>query len=598
MATVTKGSSYYYQNSNGGVSAVVGYESKTRRVCRISFTLDASATDLTVKLYASPGNVDYRNCQIYMAVSEASDAYVNHTGTDGTFLGSWSASGTKTATISGLKLYPNTTYYLWFYHYADSYAWLYVYNSNITLTASGTVESNMDVNMYLSPEGKWYYSGDGINKFNAVVGGTTVATNANDLKYAAIPGTSYSITPIAGTGYHNYNDTVPLTGTYGDSDFSVGLWFAKNQLYLHFGPHGGYPTASGYGVSDTEWIRKDGKNVLGVKYYGDTIILPTAESMGLVKPGYTFSHWATYHDSVGTVGTKTFTAGGSYSASEFQDRYDSSRTVNTYSGVNCCLIAVWVSNEYTYILDPNGGEVSTPTLSVYYPQSFFDDMPYPTWEGRKFTRWYADIGTNGPINLGRAYMYTSELTLYLDAYMDDWSAFNNMRLISCTHYGGWNIESNNGYIQFTMYDSGVGYKPVLTSILGSDLSPGWHNFKMLFDGTKMYGYVDNVLQGTTENFTSGKIGYCRNNSIWIGAEAAESMSVYDSTFPLFPGYIGRVWIGDTYDAQAGNLLAEFPIAVQNVTLYADWTICEYAYVKVDGEWKLGKIYFKHDGNWD
>lgn len=62
MATVTKGSSYYYQNSNGGVSSVVGYESSTRRVCRTSFTLDASATDLTVKLYASTGNVSYRNC--------------------------------------------------------------------------------------------------------------------------------------------------------------------------------------------------------------------------------------------------------------------------------------------------------------------------------------------------------------------------------------------------------------------------------------------------------------------------------------------------------------------------------------------------------
>jgi hypothetical protein len=74
-----------------------------------------------------------------MAVSTDSSAYVNHTGTDGTFLGSWSGTATKEATITGLSLVPGTQYYLWFYHYADKYAWLYAYNDNLTLTASDPI---------------------------------------------------------------------------------------------------------------------------------------------------------------------------------------------------------------------------------------------------------------------------------------------------------------------------------------------------------------------------------------------------------------------------------------------------------------------------
>ena len=211
MATVTKGSSYYYQDSKGGVSQVVGYESKTRRVCRTAFTVDSPCTDLTVKLYASLGNVDYRNCQIYIAVSESDTAYVGHTGTDGTFLGSWSASGTKTATITGLVMMPGVTYYLWFYHYADAYAWLYVTNGNITLTASGTPYTDFDLNGYLDGVSRNSLSdanGTPFGTCDVYVNGTLVASDVSDYHDPELlMGSTYEYKDIKPTTGHTYNYT-------------------------------------------------------------------------------------------------------------------------------------------------------------------------------------------------------------------------------------------------------------------------------------------------------------------------------------------------------------------------------------------------------
>ncbi|MCI6542420.1 MAG: leucine-rich repeat protein [Firmicutes bacterium] len=133
------------------------------------------------------------------------------------------------------------------------------------------------------------------------------------------------------------------------------------------------------------------------------------------------------------------------------------------------------------------------------------------------------------VNLGRDYMYQDTLTVEVMAYMDDWSKYTtNMRLISCTEGGGWNVgEVLGGKIHFSCYDSGNGYKNVTTSMTFADLSAGWHTFKITFDGEYLRAYIDGQLVGTSEKYVSGKIGYA-SNSIFVGAEAGSS-----ATTPIF-----------------------------------------------------------------
>lgn len=454
---------------------------------------------------------------------------------------------------------------------------------------------NMDVNMYISGD-DWYYSGDGINKFNAVVGGTTVASNANDLNHRAVPGTSYSITPIAGTGYYNYNDTVPITGTYGNSDFSVALYFAKNYGYISLGPDGGVVTGSGYSIIANEWIYKNDTNPIGAKYYGDTVTLPTVASMGLHRPGYTFSHWQAYHDGYGVTGL-TYSDGGTYNMTEFHDRFDSSLTVSNYNGVNCALIAIWVPNSYTITLDPNGGSIDSTSQTVNYSNGKYTSLPTPTLAGKKFKGWFADIGNNGPIHLGRDYMLFKSATgigVSLDAYMEDWSSVGTATLISCTNNGGWNLWFNSGSLISEVWDSVNGaYTTINVGVTGSELSSGWHRFGIsISESVGIMIDVDgkwNVISSTL-----GELGYYRYNSMWLGAEASGNATAYDDN--IFPGLIRNFTIENKYTGITSTL-GGFAIPCQDITLYADWETAPYMYVKVDGEWKLGQAGIKLGDDW-
>ena len=153
---------------------------------------------------------------------------------------------------------------------------------------------------------------------------------------------------------------------------------------------------------------------------------------------------------------------------------------------------------------------------------------------------------NDFINLGREYMYTDAITVSLWAYMDNWADYGtssgngNMRLISCTEGGGWNIESSDdNNIHIVAYDRGVGYKGV---ILGkwTTLSSGWHHFAFTFDGEYLKGYLDGELKGTSSKFASGEIAYNSTNSIFIGAEPNNSPTTPYGQY--FKGKIRNVFI--------------------------------------------------------
>lgn len=594
MATVTKGSSYYYQDSKGGVSQVVGYESKTRRVCRTAFTVDSPCTDLTVKLYASLGNVEYRNCQIYMAVSESDTAYVGHTGTDGTFLGSWNASGTKTATITNLILLPNVTYYLWFYHYADSYAWLYVTNGNITLTASGTPYTTFDVNGLL--DGTSVNNISGYGTCDVYINGSLASNDCSDYYSSTIlMNSTYEVKDIKATTGHTYKgvDSGSTSGTLGINGASLRLSFNTNYVSRLYHPNQGIVTNTSYTQNEYGWIMSGGTYRFDNLYYGNSHDCYDASTFGLIRPGYSFSGWLLDSNAGNPPYSgvyKIFDETTAYASTEFHKMGDPNTTTATVGVDNFTsyLSAQWTPNNYTITFDASGGSAVSARTVAYSNGSY--SLPTTTYTGRKFKRWYADIGANGPINLGRDYMYTNGIDIYLEAYMDDWTQFGDMRLISCTESGGWNIEPDGGYIKFTMYDAGVGYKYVKSTTKWADLTPGWHLFRMIFSSGYMAGYIDHAYQGQV---ALTAIGYNATNSIFIGGEATSSNTA--SSGGQFTGYIGNVSITNGGVNPPTN---NFPIPIQNITLYAEWEPCDWMYIKVNGAWKLGRVLYKEGGEWN
>lgn len=467
----------------------------------------------------------------------------------------------------------------------------------VSATLHYTSTYNIDVNMYREDEDKWYYSGDGINKFHADVGGKRVATSANDLGYAAAPGTSYSITPVPATGYH-YTSTQggsAISGTYPTSDFSVNLRFGKNYVVPMYKYNGGLVTKSPYYAHSDGYVYNSntGNPWHHTYYYGNDGDPYNATSFGLVKPGYTFAQWKNQYS--GTI----FNQDTKYAATAYTG--DGGQTVSTHHNFGSTLIAQWTPNNYTYTLDASGGTVSSTSVTAPYSNGTYA-LPTPTKTGYKFKGWYADIGANGPINLGLDYKFdgATGIAVQLDAYMDDWSTISTATLISCTNGGGWNLWFSNGVLLAEIYDSGIGgYQVINTGLHSNQLQPGWHRFKLVISNNTTLGcsiLVDSSQCGGTV-ILSGGLNYnsAKNSTLWLGAEASGGLDVYDGY--VFPGYIRHFSIENKYSGVTELSANTFATPCQNITLYADWEPCDTVYVKVDNRWRKGAITLKDNNAW-
>ena len=283
----------------------------------------------------------------------------------------------------------------------------------------------------------------------------------------------------------------------------------------------------------------------------------TTSANGITVPtraGYTFGG---YYTAANGEGTQYIDANGKLTSSASATNFSSNGT----------LYAKWTANNYTLTFNANGGSVSTTTKSVTYGQTY-TDLPTPTRTGYTFKGWYATFnGNNNYINLGRDYMHQNKISIHLSAYKDDWSS-GNKKTISCTEGGGWNIENNAGKIQFANYDSGVGYKVATSNVTWASLSAGWHDFDIIFDGTYTYGYLDGNKIATSVAYTSGKIGYWPNNSVFVGAEAGGSQTTPAGEY--FTGYVGNVIIKNDSNLIARTTYNTIVAPAQNLTLYARW----------------------------
>ena len=237
---------------------------------------------------------------------------------------------------------------------------------------------------------------------------------------------------------------------------------------------------------------------------------------------------------------------------------------------NIILGADWTVNQYTLTFNANGGSVSSTSKKVTYGQTY-SDLPTPTRTGYTFTGWGVSLDGSSFVNMGRDYMFTNSLSFHAEAYMDDWSSYvtTNMRIVSCTQSGGWNIENSGNNIQFPIYDKGVDYVIVNDKKAWSSLSSGWHSFDIVFDGSKLYAYIDGASYGSSDPITSGQIGYNSTNSLFIGAEAGSSATTPASGY--FNGQIRNFIVKNASSRITSGLTTSISAPAQDLTLNAIWT---------------------------
>ena len=244
------------------------------------------------------------------------------------------------------------------------------------------------------------------------------------------------------------------------------------------------------------------------------------------------------------------------------------------------LYAVWAANTYVMTLDENNRS-NLKTKNVVYDQPYGTfDVPsktgytYVGWRvGKRLIDEKTFNGSSDYINLGRTYMYTNKITVMARAYMDDWTQYKNgMRIISCTEGGGWNLEQGGEYLQFAIYDSGVGYRVAKSNISFANLASGWHTFVATFDGEYARLYIDGIGVGKSAKFSSGKIGYHASNSILVGAEAGSSSSPVGS---YFKGKISYISIFNSSNYYTKDTVSSAKCPAYDTVAVAHWTPNKY-----------------------
>lgn len=498
--------------------------------------------------------------------------------------------------FSSSAIKANTTYYLYIMRYiksgdSTSSGWTRGPVSAATATLDYVSTAYLDVNGYLDGS-----ANGGLSSFgtcDVYVGGTLRGNDVADFYQAYTIGSSYEIKDIKATTGHNYVgvNSGSLTGTIASGGTSVRLAFNTNYVVPFYAPNGGIVTSTSYYTQDGLIYRaSDSVPWFHTISYGNSDDPYNATTFELIRPGYTFNQWKVYSSG------KVMDQDTSYASTDYAYTYDPAYTTANLNNFQSRLEAQWNPNTYTITLDPNGGSITSTSQNVTYSNGAYTSLPTPTNSGKKFTGWFADIGNNGPINLGRDYMYdsTSGVGVYFQAYMDNWSTGSTMVLISSTNNGGWNLFFDaDGNLQSDVWDSdNAAYTRLTYSNLASQLTAGWHTFGIsISESTDIMITVDGKWNVSA---ALGTLGYYSNNTMWLGAEASGNTTSHDNS--IFPGLIRNFTIENKYTGIV-NTLGGFAIPCQDVTLYADWESAPYMYIKVDGVWRLGKVDMKLGGQW-
>ncbi len=189
-----------------------------------------------------------------------------------------------------------------------------------------------------------------------------------------------------------------------------------------------------------------------------------------------------------------------------------------------------------------------------YISKFQDFVPSVFHRSKKMIDGRSDAvnfdGSSTHYEIEKSKQWSDCFTVNVWAAMTDWAEYNSktLRLFDCLEWenpiggnGGFNIESENGYISFAGYDVGratfnnaiansnktnTSQQKTWASLNSSEKTEQingktyyWHMFTYTFDGNFVRGYVDGQLVATSDVYV-GSMGYNSNaaNKIVVGAQ--------------------------------------------------------------------------------
>jgi len=127
---------------------------------------------------------------------------------------------------------------------------------------------------------------------------------------------------------------------------------------------------------------------------------------------------------------------------------------------------------------------------------------------------------------------TSQITYEAFAYLANWNVSNDMRILSKTETGGYQIGINEGIIGSGNVGSilwlGGAYRQV--KVARTTLSSGWHHLAFTCDGRYFRMYVDSVNVSTYDHGSVVSISYSNNNHFLVGAEPGGGTTVAGNYF--------------------------------------------------------------------
>ena len=117
---------------------------------------------------------------------------------------------------------------------------------------------------------------------------------------------------------------------------------------------------------------------------------------------------------------------------------------------------------------------------------------------------------------------TSAITLSVWA-TTDWQTTNNVRLLSKTESGGWQLSINDdpagNRVGMTIHVGGT-YR--YCTVLKTSIVSGYHNLVGTCDGRYLYLYIDGIQVSSLDLGSTMALTYSNNNDLIIGAEAGAS----------------------------------------------------------------------------
>ncbi len=438
------------------------------------FTVEPKQTTVTVTFDANGGSVSTTSKTV--TVGSTYGDLPTPTRTGYSFSGWYTTSGGGSQVTSSTTV-TNTSNHTLYAHWS-AYPYTVYFNAN-----GGSVSTSSKTVYYGSTYGDlptptrtgysfagWYTASSGGSQ---ITSSTTVSTASNHTLYAHWnTGNNYTVTfdPNGGS-VSTSSKSVTYGSTYGTlptptrTGYSFDGWYTASSGGSLVTASTTVTTASNHTLY-AHWI---------VNEY--LVTFDRNDGSGLSEG----SIWVIYGNTYGWLPTPTRTGysfAGWYTASSGGSQVTSSTTVTTAS--NHTLYARWKANTYTVTLDPNGGSISTDSITVTYGKSY-GELPEPTWYGHIFICWFMEDGT--VITASTKVTTDSDHTLYAAWEEDE----ENPDL-----FDGW-IEWNDSLLQYkgaTPYvvADGMAWEPRFTVYdgYGDEVDPSCYT----------YEYRENVNAGT------------------------------------------------------------------------------------------------------